>query len=354
VLGALLSPEQLERWPRTHTGLLSVSEAALKYLDDVPAAASLLAIRAKQRLLQNFGAKLVEYISPVTGRIHCDFLIAAAKQGRFSCRHPNLQQLPGAKAPAFKRCIVARLRHLLVGCDWNQIELRALAWIAGCPDLTRVYAEGRDLHKETGAQFAGVPVEDVSAEQRQYAKPCNYGAVYGIQAPTLVVNAFVDYGIRMSVADAQRVLDRFFAMFPGVDRWRWEHYRRCKRQGYVEIGAGRIVRREWEAPNAWGERKLRFTQCCNLPISGICADAMLRAIVLVHSRLKQARVRGGLIATIHDELLLEVLEDDAEKARGILEEAMLDAFTETLPGAPTVKLMKAKIGKTWEEAKKED
>ena len=114
------------------------------------------------------------------------------------------------------------------------------------------------------------------------------------------------------------------------------------------IGVGRIVKAEWET-DVGG--RLLFTRCCNLPIQGICADAMLRAVAWTYARLKQARIRGGLIATVHDELLLEVEEDDAEKARLILETTMIDAFSETFPGAPENGVAAAKIGRTWAETK---
>ena len=97
--------------------------------------------------------------------------------------------------------------------------------------------------------------------------------------------------------------------------------------------------------------RLRFTQCCNLPIQGICADAMLRAIILVHARLQCQRIRGGLVATVHDELLLEVAEQDAEYARDILHATMVEAFELTFPDAPTNNLAEARIGRTWAELK---
>jgi hypothetical protein len=173
-----------------------------------------LAILAKEKLLSTFGAKFADKVNPVTGRLHTSYLLAGTKAGRFSASGPNLQQLPSTAAPEFKRCIVAAPGHLLVGCDWSQIEMRAAAWISGDRALTRVYADGRDLHAETAASVARVPVEHVTKEQRQAAKPVNFGAIYGIGPTSLAANAFADYGIEMSERDAAHALDRRFRAKP--------------------------------------------------------------------------------------------------------------------------------------------
>jgi DNA polymerase-1 len=120
-----------------------------------------------------------------------------------------------------------------VGCDWSQIEMRAAAWISGDRALTRVYAEGRDLHTETAASVARVPVEQVSKEQRQAAKPVNFGAIYGIGPTSLAANAFADYGIEMSERDAAHALDSFFATYHTLRAWRQDNADLCQRRGYV-------------------------------------------------------------------------------------------------------------------------
>jgi DNA polymerase I-like protein with 3'-5' exonuclease and polymerase domains len=114
----------------------------------------------------------------------------------------------------------------------------------------------------------------------------------------------------------------------------------------VEIGCGRVVKAEWEA-----KKSLWFALCCNLPIQGICADAMMRAIQLVHKRLREARLDAFLVATVHDELLIEARECDAQAAAEILQAAMMDAFVMTFPGFPTVNLVEVQIGTSWAELK---
>jgi DNA polymerase I-like protein with 3'-5' exonuclease and polymerase domains len=211
--------------------------------------------------------------------------------------------------------------------------------------LTGLYRSGADLHQENAATIAGVLLSEVTKEQRSAAKAVTFGALYGVGAKTLAINAFKDFGVEMSVTDAQAALNAFFRRFRRLDAWRREHADRCQARGYIEIGCGRVVEAAWEP---YG---LSFPQCCNLPIQGICADAMLRAITIVHQRYLAAGICGGLVATVHDELLVEVVAADAEQARDILQQAMVEAFEVTFPGAPTNGVAAATVGHTWADLK---
>ena len=341
-------PEHFPTWPRTPTGLLSTRAGQLKRLIDIDTVRAVLAIRANEQLLNNFGPRLAERVSPVTGRLHGRYNIAATKAGRFSASSPNLQQLPRKRAPEFHGCVVAAPGHMLVGCDWSQIEMRAAAWLYRDPVLTQIFADGRDIHAETAARIAGVAVAHASQAQREAAKPINYGAIYGQGPDGLRESAFINYGVELGRSEAERARERFFAMFHGLKQGLWDNYHRCKARGYIEIGCGRVVEAAWEVDV---DGRLLFTRCCNLPIQGICADAMLRALILVHARLKRSAIRGGLVACVHDELLLEVHEADAQRAREILQQTMIDAFVATFPGAPTNGVATAKVGLSWAEVK---
>jgi DNA polymerase I-like protein with 3'-5' exonuclease and polymerase domains len=336
--------DALKEWPRTvKKNELSVQGKHLKRLLHIPGMPSVLDMQALQQLLSNFGPKLAGFVNPTTGRIHCSYNLAATKAGRFSASKPNLQQLPSVKSPEFRRCIIPAKGYVFVGCDWNQVEMRAAASISGCRTLTAVYAANpvRDLHRETASAIAHVPYDQVSAAQRQSAKPVNFGAIYGIGAGTLSEDAFDNYGILMTEAEAQLALDAFFATFRGFNDWRWDHWRQCKATGMVTVPeSGRTVKGIWE----YGGR-LRFAQCCNIPIQGRCADAMLLAIRLVHERLRG--LDSWIVASLHDELLIEASERDAERARAILEEAMIEAFVRTFPRAPSHSVAEAVIGSDW-------
>jgi DNA polymerase-1 len=309
-IARVLPANQLAGWPRTdRSSELSTESKHLKRLVHIESARPVLTLLAKAKLISTFGPKLAEYINPVTGRIHCSYQIAGTKAGRFSATKPNLQQLPSTRAPEFKRCIVPAPGNVLVGGDWSQVEMRAAAWLSGDLELTRIYAEGRDIHSETASAITRVPLTAVTKEQRQAAKPCNFGAIYGISPKGLAENAFDEYGIDMNIEEAGAALDRFFRRFHQLRDYLNRNYETCRRRGHVVIGAGRVVEAAWEATG-----RLSFTQSCNLPIQGICADAMLRAIRLAYLQLRAEGVRGGLVGCVHDELLLEVHKNDAAVA----------------------------------------
>jgi DNA polymerase I-like protein with 3'-5' exonuclease and polymerase domains len=336
--------DRLATWPRTKTGELSTEGKHLKKLtlSGVETVKPVLSMLAMEKLISSFGPKLADWVSPATGRIHCDYNIAAAKSGRFTSSHPNLQQLPAARAPEFRRCIIAAPGNVLICCDWNQVEMRAARWLSKDQALTRVYAEGRDLHSETAAAIARVPPQLVTSEQRQAAKPVNYGAIYGIGPVTLAEDAFDNYGIEMTELEAKGALERFFETYRGYNDRRWHHWKRVKLNNRVMVpGSGRTVEGAWEP-----EGRIRFPQACNIPIQGVSADAMLRAIALMGRRLP-----GAMVACLHDEILIEVSEVECDRAKAALEETMVEAFVMTFPGAPTNGVAKAGVGRNWLEAK---
>jgi DNA polymerase I len=337
----------LADWQRSpKAGMLSIATDALEKLAHIESARPLLRILAKEKLLSTFGPKLAARINPVTGRLHSSFNLAGTKAGRFSCSGPNFQQFPTDKrAAGFRKSVAAAPGDVIIGCDFNQVELRALAYLSKNAALTRVYANQEDLHRQTAARINRIQVDVVTEIQRNQAKPVNFGAVYGLGARGLAIYAFNTYGVEMSVAEAQRYLDQFFATYPGLKNYLQEHARLCQRRGYVVIGAGRVVEARWE------KFGLSYQQCCNLPVQGIAADAMLRALVLVHAGLRAAALRAGIIASVHDEILIEAYEADAEEARVLLEAAMVEAFALTFPGAPLGGVATAKIGRTWWDTK---
>jgi len=212
--------------------------------------------------------------------------------------------------------------------------------------LYALFAQGLDLHRETAATIARIPRNEVSKELRQRAKCISFGVTYGMQAASLVEYAYDNFDVVMTPLEAQRALNRIALTFPRLHQWKHAHYLLCQRRGYVEIGCGRVVKAEWEA-----NRSLWFALCCNLPIQGICADAMMRAIQLAHKRLREARLDASLVATVHDELLIEARDSDAEAAAEILQGAMTDAFVMTFPGFPTINLIEVQTGCSWAELK---
>jgi DNA polymerase I len=145
--------------------------------------------------------------------------------------------------------------------------------------------------------------------------------------------------------EAKQHIDAFFDTYYPLKQDLYDHTALCQRRGYIAIGAGRVVEAGWE------KYGLSHQQCCNIPVQGISANAMLAALTLVYDEFRACGIRGGPIGTVHDEILVEVVEDDAEEARELLEACMLLAFAETFPKASQAGVVEAKIGKTWDELK---
>jgi DNA polymerase-1 len=348
---AAVAGDLLPTWPRTKKSkLLSATAADYARLEGIPAAGPILELRAKKTLLASFGDKIANLVNPITGRIHANFVISGAKTGRFSSNSPNMQNQPGqGKAPAYKSVFAAAPSYVLLSGDWKQVELRAIAHVAGCPVMTAVFENGGDPHTETALAVVGKRREEVSAEElallRIRAKAVNFGTVYGVTGKGLAELAWKNYRIKMTAEEGDRMVAGFFATHPRIKQWMDWSFAEAARLGHIRIGVGRIIEARWEK-----DRELSPQQAANAPIQGICADLILRAIKLTFERLRAAGVDGGLIACIHDELLLEVAEADADRARQILEETMTEAFSLTFPGAPTTGgVVDLKIGPSWGE-----
>jgi DNA polymerase I-like protein with 3'-5' exonuclease and polymerase domains len=344
-LETVLTLDELSQWRRTNSGQLCVDADELNKLGHVPAARPVLDMRAKERLLNNFGPTLAERISPATDRIHASFRIAAAKTGRFSSSNPNLQNLPASKAPEFRQCIIAGTDNLLVVGDYAQIEVRVAAHNSRDLALTAILAAGGDTHTANAALITGIPESKVTKEQRQLAKAVTFGNLYGQQAHGLAASAYVRFHVNMTIEEAQRAIDGFFAAYPTLAQHLQYTASLARHCGYVLIKpSGRLIRRQWEG---W----ISYQDACNWPIQGGAADCMLLAIALVYRAFRQANIRGGLIATVHDELLAEVHRADAAEAKEIMSREMTRAFEISFPGAPTADLLQAGIGRNWRAAK---
>jgi len=191
------------------------------------------------------------------------------------------------------------------------IELYALAWIYRDDALIADLVD-HDIHARTAARVNGIPIEAVTKSQRDGAKAINYGSIYGITAPGLRQNVFADYGVVWTVAEAQHALDQFAKAYPRAWEGRQRNAEACWKQGYIVIPtSGRIVRRGW----LYDRRGLTFQRCSNTPVQGAAADSMLTAVSQMHICLTEARLQAALIATVHDELLVECPESEAEMVR---------------------------------------
>jgi DNA polymerase I len=205
---------------------------------------------------------------------------------------------------------------------------------------------GGDAHTSSASRITGIPITEISKELRDKAKAVSFGALYGQGAAGLAETAFARFGVALDLPAAQRALDDFFGTYPELYGHLQYNKKLCRSRGYIRINpSNRVVRAEWEGGY------LSYQKCCNLPIQGAAADCMLLGIRLVYQRFRKAGIRGGLVATVHDELLAEIHQDDVQEASWILHQEMLRAFEITCPGAPTNGLLEVLSGRNWKEAR---
>ena len=354
LLTTLLSSDELERWRRTEkSGALSTRRSELLRAGHYPPILALVKLSRIDKALSSLGQTLAALMSPVTGRIHAHYRIAGTASGRASCAGPNLQQIP--RDPRFRALFVPEPGAVLVVADYSSMELRAAAHISGDRAMTEAFEQGLDLHRLTASRMTGGNGKDpaeVTDEERKGAKAVNFGAVFGQGAAGLVQSAWDQWSLVLDLTEAKSWLRAFENTYYGFAQWRRDHYRRCENQLFIVIGKdadrgiGRIFPRSRVPAGA-----SFYTRCCNLPVQGACADASMLALAYADDRLFAAGIEGGIVAWLHDEIVVEVCVEQADQAAEILKQAMIDGFAETFPGAPLRGLVEPHIGMTWSEAK---
>ena len=331
-----LAADELKWWPRTSTGGLSCKAEDLKRIAWADWARPLIAVANADHRLRAFGRKLIAAVSPVTGRLHGGFMPCGQKAGRTSCSAPNLLGLP----PEARRAVVAPEGRVLVVADYSQIELRVAAELSRDPAMRQVFRAGGDLHRLTAAAVAGLAEANVSPEQRQAAKAVNFGVLYGQGAKGLRATAWADYGLDMTIGEAERARAALRGRYPELIAWQRQTVDEAEATGLLRSVLGRPLRAEWERGG-----RIRYTLACNFRVQSSAADVLLVAMAKAAAAL--AGLDAELILQVHDELVLEVAETDADAARGRLVEAMREAWLEVFPGAPDTGLVDARVAKCW-------
>lgn len=258
----------------------------------------LLQYRKVQKRLDSFGEEYLAHIDPRTGRVHTHYY-PMKMTGRYASDHPNLQQIPREKV--FRACFRAEPGHKIVGADYSQIELRVVAEISHDKALVEAYQTGGDVHRKTAAAMMKVPSEQVTKEYRQMAKPVNFGFCFGMQAKKLVVYAQSDYGVHMTLNQAEKFREAYFNLYPGVAEWH-EHVKNVEMPKHIarSIG-GRLRYLEGD----------EYNEYFNHPVQSTNADGLKAALPLVYQKLKAYGGRAKMVHMVHDEILLEV-DDEPE------------------------------------------
>lgn len=289
-----------------------------------PIVAKLLEYRTMQKALTSYGQNMIEFINPKTGRLHADFRQIGAPTGRFACTNPNIQQVP--HAAEYRRCFMGYpAERRLVIADYSQIELRILAEFSGDEAFMDAFRSGADLHRVTAAQVFGVAQDQVTREQRDFAKRLNFGVVYGIGAQRFSMMT------GLSVTEAEDVLRRYFATYRGLDRFLRESAKRAVDEKQARTGSGRLVKFNYDPAD---RQQVSMTQRNgkNAPIQGTSADILKRSLRLLNDELRETSAK--IVNIIHDEIVVEVDENQAEEVAQTVERAMVAAGEEFLQTVP--------------------
>jgi len=309
-LGEILFVKQgLPVVKKTATGAPSTNEEVLEKLaEDYPLPARILEYRGMAKLKSTYTDKLPLMVNAETGRVHTNYAQAVAVTGRLSSNDPNLQNIPvrTAEGRRIREAFIAPPGHAIVSADYSQIELRIMAHISQDENLLRAFAEGLDVHRATASEVFGVPVDEVSSEQRRYAKVINFGLIYGMSAHGLAKNL----GIERSAASSY--IERYFHRFAGVKRYMDDTREQAKTQGYVETVFGRrLWLPEINSPNG-PSRAGAERAAINAPMQGTAADLIKLAMVAVQDTLDAEGRASKIIMQVHDELVLEVPEAELD------------------------------------------
>ena len=341
-LGAILFEKlALPHGKKTKTGWSTNADVLEKLRWETPIVADVLEYRQYAKFKSTYCDGLLKVIAP-DGRIHTSFQMTVTATGRLSSTEPNLQNIPTRTelGSEFRRMFVPAAGCVLVDADYSQIELRLLAHIADDKTMQAAFQSGEDIHTVTASQAFGVPIEQVTKQMRSNAKAVNFGIVYGISAFSLAQD------IGVSVAEAKAYIDNYLARFSGVRHYMTDVVERAKAAGWVETLMHRRRALPELAASNFQTRSFGERVALNMPIQGTAADIMKLAMVRVDERLRREGLRGRLILQVHDELIVECPEDEAERTAKLVEDEMERVTTLSVPLTA-----EAHWGKNWLEAK---
>jgi len=327
---------------KTATGARSTDEEVLEKLaEDYPLPARILEHRSLSKLKGTYTDKLAQMALPRTGRVHTHYAQAVAVTGRLSSNEPNLQNIPirTAEGRKVREAFVAPPGYVIASADYSQIELRIMAHLSHDEALLRAFHEGLDVHKATAAEVFGVQVDQVSSEQRRYAKTINFGLIYGMSAFGLAKSLGIDN------TAAKNYITRYFERFSGVKKYMDDTRQQAKAQGYVETVMGRrLYLSEINSPN--GPRRAGAERAAiNAPMQGTAADLIKLSMVAVQKALDAQQRKTRVIMQVHDELVFEVPEDEVDWLKMEIPRLMAGVAALAVP-----LLAEVGVGANWDQA----
>ena len=327
-LGVILF-EKLELKPvkKTKTGYATNADVLEKLRDKHPIVNFIMEYRQLAKLKSTYCDGLTAVVHPNTHRIHSVFTQTVTVTGRLSSTEPNLQNIPTRTelGREIRKMFVAKEGYVLVDADYSQIELRVLAHIANDETMINAFRNNEDIHAVTASQVLGIPLEDVTKEQRSSAKAVNFGIVYGIGEFSLAQD------LHISVKEAKAYIESYLEKYHGVRNYMESIKEQAKKDGYVKTMLNRIrYIPELKSPN-YNIRQFGERVALNTPIQGTAADIIKLAMVRVDNRLINEGLKSKLILQVHDELIVEAHKDEVDKVKQILSEEMQGAMELNVP-----------------------
>ena len=327
---------------KSKSGSYSTSEEVLLSIKDKhPVVGLILTYRELKKLISTYIAALPTYINPTTGKIHTTYNQTTTATGRLSSSNPNLQNLPirSERGQLIRRAVIPDEGCMFLSADYSQIELRLMAHFSQDPHLLQAFHSGQDIHAATAAKIFGIPIEQVTKEQRRQAKTANFGIIYGISAFGL------SQQLDCSRTEAKALIDGYFAAFPGVIDFIERQKELARNTGYAITLFGRkrylpdILSRN-ATVRSFAERN-----AVNSPIQGTAADIIKMAMVTINRRLKEEGLKAKMIMQVHDELNFNVPMDEVERVKQIVVNEMQNVVHLSIP-----LIADCGVGKNWFEA----
>ena len=326
---------------KTPSGSPSTDEEVLQKLaEDYPLPARILDYRSLAKLMSTYIEKLPRMADPQTGRVHTNFSQAVAVTGRLASSEPNLQNIPvrTEEGRRIREAFIPAPGCKLLSADYSQIELRIMAHIAEDANLLEAFATGKDVHQATAAEIFGIPLEDVSSEQRRYAKVINFGLIYGMSAFGLAGNLGIERGA------AQNYIAKYFERYPGVAQYMERTRLEARDRGYVETVFGR---RLWlpEIKSNGPRRQGAERAAINAPMQGTAADLIKLAMIAVENWIEKEQLKTKMLLQVHDELVFDVPLDEIELLQAKLPGLMCQVAQLKVPLVVSIG-----VGDNWDEA----
>ncbi len=346
------SPKQLGTVLYEDLGLPSGKKRQNQYSTDLtelqrlqsahPIIGLIMAYRIQTKLDSTFVVGLKKYIAAEDGRIHSSFNANLTSTGRLSSKDPNLQNIPvrHEMGKEIRKAFVAKPGYVLLDADYSQIELRLLAHLADEPAMIEAFCQDKDIHRRTAAHLFSVPEDQVRPVQRATAKTVNFSIIYGISAFGL------SQDLETSVGEAKRYIDEYHEQYPGVKVYMKKQIAMAKEHGYVETLFGRKRFIDELKSQNFNIRQFGERAAMNTPVQGTAADIIRMAMLRSEEVFAKAGIDAGMVSQVHDELIFEVREDQAEQAAVLLHEAMEQVTPLKVPLKAEVA-----IGPNWFDAK---